>query len=274
MWRHESLVKESRGKCVLQLPVILGISKMGISRKVLLLLCTTITVSAQADVVKMSKNGICHDHLSASYSRTKHYTAYDSLKKCLDEGGRLPKGISGYQASYPVTNRKSSTPAPSQSTYNRSQFDHWIDIDHDCQNTRQELLIKLSTSTIEFNQSHCSVTRGRWLDPYTGKIFYNARDLDVDHVVPLKWAWEHGAERWSQEKRRQFANDESNLFAVEASINREKGAMGPFDWLPPNHAFHCQYILRFQRTVKKYGLNLSEREVELLTKLRATKCGK
>ncbi|SME88046.1 hypothetical protein [Desulfovibrio gilichinskyi] len=42
-------------------------------------------------VVKMSKSGICHDTSSQYYSRTKHYTPFNSLEDCLKAGGRLPK---------------------------------------------------------------------------------------------------------------------------------------------------------------------------------------
>lgn len=43
------------------------------------------------EVVKMSRTGICHAPGSTYYSRTTHYTSYNSLSKCLSAGGRLPK---------------------------------------------------------------------------------------------------------------------------------------------------------------------------------------
>ena len=43
-------------------------------------------------VVKKSKSGICHAKNSSShYSRTKNFTAYQSLELCLKSGGRCPK---------------------------------------------------------------------------------------------------------------------------------------------------------------------------------------
>ncbi len=42
-------------------------------------------------VVKMSRSRICHDISSQYYSRTKKFTAYDTLEDCLNAGGRLPK---------------------------------------------------------------------------------------------------------------------------------------------------------------------------------------
>lgn len=47
--------------------------------------------TSNGSVVKMSKSRICHDTNSRYYSRTKNYTAYKTLKECLNAGGRLPK---------------------------------------------------------------------------------------------------------------------------------------------------------------------------------------
>ena len=39
---------------------------------------------------------------------------------------------------------------------------------------------------------NCRVVAGEWLGPYTGKRFHTVRDLDIDHIVPLKHAYESG----------------------------------------------------------------------------------
>jgi hypothetical protein len=39
----------------------------------------------------MSKTRICHDKNSSYYSRTIHFTAFNTLGECLAAGGRLPK---------------------------------------------------------------------------------------------------------------------------------------------------------------------------------------
>ncbi|MBO9484297.1 HNH endonuclease family protein [Salinisphaera sp. G21_0] len=220
-----------------------------------------------ADLVKKSKSGICHDTSSSYYERTKNYTPFYSLNDCLSSGGRLPKG-SSFQKS------NAATYSQSASKYDRSYFGNWADEDRDCINTRHELLMKQSTSTIDTGSNRCTVSRGRWLDPYTGKTFYEARQVDIDHLVPLKWAWDHGADKWSKAKRVKFANDEVNLFAVQASVNRQKGALGMLEWLPPARSFHCQYVLRFTRIVKSYGLVLSEYEQRKFKELKEWKCGR
>ena len=125
-------------------------------------------------------------------------------------------------------------------------FGSWTDEDGDCQNTRAEVLIQESLSTLEFRSSkNCVVDSGEWLDPYTNNVYYLASELDVDHVVPLYNAWQSGAYLWSDFKREEFANDmlfEDHLIAVDKYENRQKGAKDPSEWMPTNQDFHCKYV--------------------------------
>nr|WP_274382401.1 HNH endonuclease family protein [Rhodovulum sulfidophilum] len=116
--------------------------------------------------------------------------------------------------------------------------------------------------------SGCSVRHGRWFASYTGQVVTNAGDLDIDHIVPLRYAWGHGAARWSAQKRARFARDPVNLLPVSASANCSKGARGPLEWLPPDQGLRCQYVRRFRRIAASYGLVHSaaeERELVALT---------
>jgi hypothetical protein len=213
-------------------------------------------------VVKMSSSGICHTQASAWYGRTKNFTAFSNLETCLAKGGRLPKAVS-------TTTQVSS--ASSSSTYNRTRdFGSWLDEDGDCMNTRHELLASLSTGPI--TTSGCRVIHGRWNDPYTGLIFTESSQLDIDHIVPLKWAWDHGADKWSQKQRLSFANDERNLLAVKASANRAKSADGPLDWLPPNQDYQCEYVLRFKRLALTWKLEFGDQERQNIDALQNRLC--
>lgn len=138
--------------------------------------------------------------------------------------------------------------------YKRSHFGSgWADEDRDCQNTRQEVLIAMSTTPVRFNtEKECRVVFGRWISLFTGEVIFEASKIDIDHVVPLKWAWVSGANKWSEEKRKQFANDPINLIAVELKLNRQKGAKGLDEWLPPKN--QDQYKARFKRVLVKYGI--------------------
>jgi hypothetical protein len=214
-------------------------------------LCSVVLASVLCSpayaLVKKSKSNICHDESSSSFSRTKNFTPYNSLDECLKSGGRLPKG-----ASAPKTVPTPNAAQTKDSGYSRDKFGHgWSDVDHDGQDTRQEILISQNTGNLTYNDKG-RVIRGRWVSMYSGDIIIDASKVDIDHIVPLSWAWKHGASQWTSAKREQFANDERNLVAVEASLNRQKGDKGPNEWLPPKNV--DQYKLRFQRIVKMYGL--------------------
>lgn len=159
-----------------------------------------------------------------------------------------------------------------RSSYDRSLFGDWADLDKDCQNTRQELLQELSTGPVRLASNNCTVDGGKWFDPYTGKTLTNARDIEIDHLVPLKWAWDHGADQWSTSKRVEFANDPANLIAVYGPENQDKSAKGPLEWLPTEQQFQCQYVTRFLRVLKTHGLELTNEESSRLERLREEKC--
>ena len=145
--------------------------------------------------------------------------------------------------------------------YDRGLFGNWKDFDNDCQNTRHELLQTLSLDEFTLTDNTCRVLTGLWLDPYTNMYFSASSELDIDHLVPLKYAWTRGAYNWPKSKRVKFSNDESNLFAVKKSVNRQKSAMGPAMWLPPSDNFKCEYIKLFQEIVVNYDLKQTDDEL-------------
>jgi outer membrane protein OmpA-like peptidoglycan-associated protein len=208
----------------------------------------------------------------------KHLIAvgYSSARPIKSSNGKEDKTASRRVVFSAAPNRQSLlAEIESEATtarYDRSLFGGWNDLDGDCQDTRQELLQTLSAGNVSFARNNCTITRGKWKDPYTGKTFTSARDVEVDHLVPLKWAWDQGAHSWTAKKRADFVNDATNLFVVDAYVNREKGVKGPTDWLPPSKGFQCQYVTRFQQVVLKYGLELSEEKQEELINIEKQVC--
>jgi len=222
-----------------------------------------LSVTVFAETVKRSKSGICHDIHSSHYERTKNFQAYDTIDDCLNSGGRLSKGTK--------TNKSSSNKGIS-TKYSRSEFGSgWADSDKDCQNSRMETLISQSVGQVKFKTGkQCQVIAGKWISSFTGETIYNASDIDIDHVVALKWAWNHGANNWPKDKRVMFANDPTNLISVELRLNRQKGAKGLDEWLPPKN--QCQYIVRFLRVSKKYGIQLSSSEESVYSSIKQKYC--
>ncbi len=121
----------------------------------------------------------------------------------------------------------------------------------------------------------CQAVKGVWHSPYDGRMLKSVKQVDVDHVVPLAYAWRSGAKRWSQAKRRAFANDLSRpeLVVVSHSVNMAKGGQGPQSWRPPRRAFWCRYATSWITVKHHYRLLVTRAEkVALLNMLRT--CGR
>ena len=151
--------------------------------------------------------------------------------------------------------------------YARNDWRHWEDFDGDCQNTRQELLISRSQIAVSFTSSRaCTVALGQWLDPYTGSTFSKASDVDIDHVIPLQYAHDHGGAQWSPLLKKLFANDPDNLLIVDDGENQRKGAKGPAQYLP-RLQYRCEYVRRWQQLTEKYELQLARQDLQTLTRI-------
>ncbi|TDD09429.1 HNH endonuclease [Nonomuraea deserti] len=117
----------------------------------------------------------------------------------------------------------------------------------------------------------CHPVKGVWYSPYDGKKLRSERLVDVDHVVPLAYAWRSGASRWSPARRRAFANDlkRPELITVSHSANIAKGAKGPQSWRPPRRAHWCRYAVSWITVKHHYRLFVTRNEkVALLNMLR------
>lgn len=154
--------------------------------------------------------------------------------------------------------------------YVRSEWHkRWYDLDKDCQDTRQEVLIAESTTEPVMDEKGCRVVSGTWEDPYTGKTFTVPGDLDVDHFIPLKMAHVSGGWAWDQAKRKAFSNelaDETHLIAVDKSANRSKGSRGPDKWMPTNGRYHCEYLRIWLDLKQKWELSLTAAEARYIAK--------
>ena len=157
-------------------------------------------------------------------------------------------------------------------SYSRDLFGTWVDEDGDCFDTRHEILQSTSIAKVELSEDGCRVVEGRWRDPYSGVVLTRASSIEIDHMVPLAWAWKRGASGWTDEKRQAFYRDRANLIATESTLNRAKADNGPDGWIPPNEEFQCEYLERFLGIVEKYSLELAPTEKTHLYTLRAQAC--
>lgn len=159
--------------------------------------------------------------------------------------------------------------------YDRDLFRHWTDEDGDSCDTRQEVLIRDSRSTPQIDPYRCKVIAGNWYSPYDGAVWEDPSDVDIDHVVALKEAWDSGAWQWSSEKRRAFANDLSDsrsLMAVTDSVNQSKGDRDPSQWMPPRRDYRCSYISLWLSVKARWSLAVDQSEAGMIRALLADEC--
>jgi uncharacterized protein DUF1524 len=121
-----------------------------------------------------------------------------------------------------------------------------------------------------------AVATGTLHDPYTNAVVAFTRgnqigaSVQIDHVVPLALAWDLGARHWPDQIRIRFANDPANLLAVQGKANQDKGDGEPAVWMPPNHAFWCQYAVQFAAVLRGYGLSIDQASASVLRDAAAT----
>ena len=158
--------------------------------------------------------------------------------------------------------------------YDRDEWRHWIDEDGDCQNARHEALIAESETPVKYtNEDRCRVATGSWEGPFTGEFFTDPGALDVDHMVPLANAHRSGGWAWSEDRKREYANDlsyDGHLIAVQASANRAKGSKGPEDWKPPNRGYWCRYAVDWITIKSAWDLTATESEADALSDMLNT----
>ena len=106
--------------------------------------------------------------------------------------------------------------------YTREKFPHWVGQGDGC-DTR-DVVLKRDGNSVPAD-ADCKVTSGTWYSPYDDKDLTDPKALDIDHMVPLAAAWRSGANKWTDEQRKEFANDltRPQLFAVSLQIEPVQG---------------------------------------------------
>lgn len=141
------------------------------------------------------------------------------------------------------------------SAFSPALFPHWADEDGDGCDTRAEVLVAESRVPATVGPG-CQVLAGEWYSVYDGATWSDPDDVEIDHVVALREAWESGAHAWTEQQRRSFANDlgiVETLQAVTDDIDAHKGDADLTEWQPTDDRWG--YIARW--LVVKYRWNLT-----------------
>jgi hypothetical protein len=162
---------------------------------------------------------------------------------------------------------------PSDLPYDRGRFPHWIESDG-C-DTRSRVLMAESVTPVVVDDD-CTITSGRWTSPYDGATWTTPRRLDIDHLVPLAEAWRSGAWAWTDDERRDYANDLEApyaLVAVTAGVNRAKAERDPAAWLPPDDNAVCRYVTDWVLVKYRWQLAVDAAERSALDDELSGDCG-
>ena len=168
--------------------------------------------------------------------------------------------------------------------YIRSVFgDAWTDdndapMGHNGCDTRDDILTRDLVDKTYVSTARCpkAVATGVLHDPYTNKTVDFRRGakvgeaVQIDHIVPLAYAWDMGASGWPVNERVRFANDPANLLAVDGQANQDKGDLPPAEWMPPNTAFACPYAMQFIAVLRGYSLPVDRPSAGALRRAAAT----
>lgn len=162
--------------------------------------------------------------------------------------------------------------APAQDVkYSRSEWKHWLDLDGNGCDTREQVLMETGTD-VNTDPKTCKVLSGSWVEPYSGTTVTDSSAMDLDHVVPLSYAAQHGGNAWSTDRKTEFANDPMNLYLSNPSENRSKGDKGLAEYLPPNKDFQCVYVNVFVTVAHKYELSITQMDKSAAEKVIKERC--
>jgi hypothetical protein len=189
-------------------------------------------------------------------------------------GGHLLPDLAGYFTTSANTNVLTGlviAPASSPVPYNRDDYGDWMDADHDCQDTRAEVLIvEVLPNTLTLSPNGCTVAGGQWLDPYTNTVVAGPSNVDIDYMVPLDNAHRSGGWAWDAATKHAYANDlayADHFIAVTDKVNQSKGDQGPGEWKPPYVADWCRYATDWVGIKKRWSLTVTEQEYDALTSM-------
>lgn len=207
------------------------------------------------------------------------------LTAALSVAPTQPQPISAPTPPHPPTSASTSAveaaaalplidPAIETPDYRRDEFGkRWADVDGNGCDQRQDVLTRDLTET---THDGCTVLTGTLEDPYTGTEVAFQHDrvaepgnagsqgVQIDHIISLSAAYQGGAWTWSPQQRETFANETTNLLAVDGKTNQAKSDRGPAEWMPPDPAHWCEYAEAYTRIATDWNLAIESADRDML----------
>jgi hypothetical protein len=202
---------------------------------------------------------------AADTGRLPAEVADGAVVTTLARVGLVRDGRIDVAAARAMTDALRSDPRQRIPRYDRDAFGPaWADTDGNGCGQRDDVLVRDLTAVRSSSDGTCTVVAGHLQDAYTGRGIDFQRGartsaaVQIDHLVPLSWAWRHGAWSWSDRMRERLATDVDELQAVDGPTNQDKSDQGPATWLPPDAGYRCLYVTRFAFIVSRYGLGIDD----------------
>ena len=234
-----------------------------------------VEVKAQA---KLTNSGICYTPQDPQYHQfygTRHFM---NLVDCLDHGRSPDYDVEAAKRNHntrlnnsmrPLT-RSAERDARIQHDVNVLRF--WTSRPAGCRDVREILMARTATRPVEWTPNGCSVASGRWLDPFTQRQITDPERVEIDHIIPLEWAWKRGAHRWPAGARESFYHDVNNVVATTPDFRRERAGQSPLEWTPPEARHQCAHFERVLRMLRAYDFDVSTSEVNEVIAKRHQAC--
>ena len=150
------------------------------------------------------------------------------------------------------------------SGFKSSSFHLWLDADGNGCDAKSEVLVSKAIKKPTIGKK-CALSKGSWLDFYSGKIQTKAEKLGVDHIVSLAEAWRSGAWKWSASERDAFANEitDPDLLVVASLVSiKAKAGNDPAKWLP--EVGRCEYLRKWISIKARFGLSIDQKEADFI----------
>jgi hypothetical protein len=159
--------------------------------------------------------------------------------------------------------------------YKRSRFGQtWADVDRNGCDQRNDVLRRdLVKRHTKPGTDGCVLIRGVIEDDKHNYAGYHVEyvkgdgEVEIDHTVSLRDAWNAGAHAWDSKTREKFANDFMNLEAVDSGTNSTKADASAADWLPDDDVDACDFVMRQVSVKHRYRLGVTSREKKAMVRV-------
>lgn len=181
----------------------------------------------------------------------------------------LPRNVPLRDTAQRQLNGLTVGPERQSSPYSRDKFGGttWAKQSNGC-NVRQNVLRR---DADDVSVNGCEVVSGRWFSQWDASAVTNPSNVHIDHSVALAEAWRSGADSWTPERRKAFANDTTspNLMVMYGPANSRKSDYDVTNEAQgrPRSMFSCYFARAVIAVKSQWDLRVQAAEKEQLQRM-------